>query len=851
MRPAEHQNNPLPYNPGAEGPVFTLHDGPPYANGKLHMGHALNKLLKDMVLRDKRRQGFHAELLANWDCHGLPLEQRFAGKRERFSTTTSYLAVVEAEARKWARVQSDALLELGVSYDPSESSLSCDPERQALVMSEFHRMVSKGLVSRRGHPSSWSPMDGTVLAGAETVEVEHNVPTATVLFPLRDPVDGLEAYLAVWTTTPWSLPGNAGVAYNPDLEYFLHQVEDKYVVALSQFLKGAEPVRTLGSEEMAEMRPQHPLHEAGYPLGMEMPPLMAAGFVSSDKGTGLVHVGPAHAMEDYALWKGLYDSAPFPDVVNSKGRYLDNLPLFGGLTVVEGNQQGQANDAVLKALEERGMLLETVNTTMTLEASWRSGGLLVTRPTDQWFVDLKDARSKAVKAVEDGDVQMVPERSRSRFLSMLRTRPDWLVSRQREWGVPLGLYVNKATGMPETDEALLYAVQNMVKTKGLAGWWDVTPAEHFAAAGRTDHEDFEKVTDVLDVWFDSACVQNYGQGPADLVVEGSDQHRGWYSSSLLKATCLDDPLPFRTVLTHGFVVDSERRKMSKSTSNGTTPEEALRKWKRDVLRLWVAHVDVTEDVPFSDKVLEEAAQARKSMRNTMRYLTAVLRDWTVDDSNAVSTWGPDLLLLAELDDLVAKCNQALDSYDMRKRMELVRDFLDHRMSGLHLDARKDRLYCEAGTVQWHGTRSVLMKAYSVLLELLEPLCPDLVAEMKEACKPEETNGTSSQQWLTYVEPLKSASSKVAKLCAEAGLKPKDVTLQINASNSKDLAEMMDVFGADGLARLLKVDLVVLAKQTTVTPSVLPECPRCRLHHAPDTDSWCKRCDEYHPDKQNA
>jgi isoleucyl-tRNA synthetase len=850
MRPAEQFNNPLPYVPGPNGPVFTLHDGPPYANGKLHMGHALNKLLKDMVLRDKRRQGFYAEFLTNWDCHGLPLEQRFAGKRDRFSTTTSYLAVVEAEARKWALMQSEALLELGVSYDPFQSSLSCDSERQALVMAEFHRMVTKGLVSRRGHPSSWSPMDGTVLAGAETLEVEHSVPTATVLFPLEDLLDGRETYLAVWTTTPWSLPGNAGVAYNPNLEYVLHSVDDKYVVALSQSLKNAKTLRTLNADEMSGMRPRHPFCDAGYPLGVDMPVLMPASFVSPDKGTGLVHVGPAHAMEDYLLWKELFNTAAFPDVVNSSGCYEEGLPLFGGLTVVDGDQLGEANQAVLDALMTRNKLLQTVESTMTLETSWRSGGLLVTRPTDQWFVDLKDARNRAVKAVENGNVTMVPERSKARFLSMLKTRPDWLVSRQREWGVPLGLYVNKATGMPETDKTLLCAVQDMVRTKGLSGWWDVTAEEHFAAAGRTDHKDFEKVTDVLDVWFDSACVQNYGQGPADLVVEGSDQHRGWYSSSLLKATALEDPLPFKTVLTHGFVVDSERRKMSKSSSNGTTPEQAMKKWSRDVLRLWVAHVDVTEDVPFSDKVLEEAAQARKSMRNTMRYLTGVLRDWTDNDSNAVSTWGPDLLLLAELDDLVAKCNHALSNYDMRRRMELVRDFLNHRMSGLHLDARKDCLYCDEGTDKWHGTRSVLMKAYSVLLELLDPLCPDLVTEMAEACKPQSTKSSGSDKWLKHLEPLKNASTRVVKFCVDAGLKSKDVTLHVDVSEDNELANLLKAFGGDGLARLLKVDLVVEDTKTTVSQSKKPECPRCRLHHAPDADSWCQRCEDYYPDNKS-
>ena len=840
MRPDLASSEPLPYDPGPDGSAFVLHDGPPYANGKLHMGHALNKLLKDMVLRDRRRQGFHAPLLANWDCHGLPLEQRFSGKRERFETTTSYLAVVEKEARKWSGVQSNALLALGVSYDPGQASLSCDPERQALVMREFHRMALKGLVSCRSVPSSWSPVDGTVLAGAETLEVERQVDTATVLFPLRDELDGEQVFLAVWTTTPWSLPGNAGVAFNPDLAYLLYRCADRLVAAVEGSLPEAEVVRSLAVGELAAMTPLHPLHEDGYPLGMTMPTLMPAAFVSADKGTGLVHVGPAHAAEDHALWTSLHNDT-FPDVVGPDGRYHSHVPLFAGMTVVDGEETGEANAAVLEALAARGRLLDTRTMALTLEASWRSGGLLVKRPTDQWFVDLSKARERAVDAVENGEVRMVPERSRARFLSMLRTRPDWLVSRQREWGVPLGLYVNRESREPLFDPAVMQAVRDAVAQKGLAGWWDTDARDHFAHAGRDDHDRYEKVTDVLDVWFDSACVQDYGQGPADLVVEGTDQHRGWYSSSLLKATALEDPLPFRTVLTHGFVVDGDRRKMSKSNGNGTTPEQALKKHSRDVLRLWTAHVDVTEDVPFSEKVLEEAAQARKAMRNTMRYLTGVLRDWTEADAAAVPDDGMDLLLLAETDRLVEDCDAALDAYDMRRRMELVRDFLDRRLSGLHLDARKDRLYCDAGTPAWHATRATLMHVYGVLLDLLDPLCPDLVREMETACsrRPVKPCKTDSS-WLAHRDPLDALADKVTRLTREAGLKHKDAVLHLGT----EARPLVEAFGLEGLARLLKVDEVREGDCERVGAAAPGECPRCRLHRVAGQEEWCGRCQDH-------
>ena len=843
MRPQDGDRTLLPYNPGPDGPAFTLHDGPPYANGRLHMGHALNKLLKDMVLRDKRRQGFHAPFLTNWDCHGLPLEQRFAGERERFSSTTSYLAMVEKEARKWADLQSDEFQCMGVAFNPDQSSLSCNSTRQALVMGEFHRMAMKGLVSHRSVPSSWSPVDQTVLAGAETVEVEKEVTVGTVLFPLEDGLDGEEAYLAVWTTTPWSLPGNAGVAYNPSLTYWLHRYEGRLLVALQNSFvdESVQVVRQVTPSEMAGMRPKHPFHDAGYPLRLSMPKLMPALYVTPDKGTGLVHVGPAHSAEDHSLWLSLHGSMPFPDVVGEDGYYHKGTPLFEGRTVVKGDDTGDASSAVLAHLHSRDMLLEPHAMTLTMEASWRSGGLLVKRPTSQWFVDLEVARARAVNAVESDQVRMVPERSRARFLSMLRTRPDWLVSRQREWGVPLGLYVHRKTGEPLFDPKLLQSVQNAVREHGLAGWWEVDAKEHFTLAGRTDHNAYEKVRDVLDVWFDSACVQNYGQPLADLVVEGSDQHRGWYSSSLLKAMALDDPLPFKTVLTHGFVVTADRRKMSKSDGNGMTPAAALKKWSRDVLRLWVAHVDVTEDVPMSASVLDEAAQTHKAMRNTLRYLTGVLRDWSEDDASAPPKRMENLLLVAELQELERNCDKALEDYDMRRRMEVVRDFMSQRLSGFHLDARKDLLYCRKGSPQWHEGRHTLMLVYAELLKLLDPLCPDLVTEMASACKPQDLpSAPPYAHLLRWVPAFTKLANEVTALAQAEDMKLGKSHLNLPPQDSDTLV----AFGSEATARFLKVDAVVLGESLQLQYAHLQPCARCRLHRVEEEGAWCEPCSAY-------
>lgn len=816
---------------------FVLHDGPPYANGRLHMGHALNRLLKDMVLRDRRRRGHHAPLLPNSDCHGLPLENRFAGRRSEFADRRAYLDALAAEAGSWVLAQAEGMRALGVAFDDRDRMLSCEPRVQALVMRQFHRLVQHGLVYRRDRPTSWSPSDRTVLADAETVDVEREVDECVVAFPLSAPLHGGPAALAVWTTTPWSLPGNVGVAWNPDASYGLYDAGGRRLVCSDEgaahLLPDALRLRDVCADELAGAVPRHPLHAHGYPLTGRDAPLVAADFVDASKGTGFVHLGPAHSQEDWETWKG-----PFPNVVGEDGRYVANLPLFAGLHVVRGGGLGDADAAVLTALGDADALVSRARRTMTLKRSWRSDGLLVVRSTPQWFVDLSDARARAVAAVEGGEVEMAPASSRQRFLSMLRTRPDWLVSRQREWGVPLGLFADRRTGAALADPSVLAAASGLVERGGLAAWWEATDAEVFALAGRDDHDDFERVTDVLDVWFDSACVQDYGQGPADLVVEGTDQHRGWFSSSLLKACALGDPLPFRTVLTHGFVVDETRAKMSKSSGNGTSPEDAVAKHGADVVRLWAALVDATADVPFSSQLLDEAKRTRDKLRNAMRYLTGVLRDWTAADAEAVVDGPHDRLLLSEAALLVRACDEAGDALDFRRQLELLRDFVDQRLSAHHVDVRKDLLYCRAGSPAWHASRSALMRTYGVLLDLLRTFAPTMVAELSEAMMPQEDCAPLPDvPDATLLDRLAAADEVVADLVAEAGLRRSDASLVLGP----DHAVLLSSAPHDQVARWLKVDRVAPASTNVVATVSEPTCPRCRLHTVAEDDGLCPPC----------
>jgi isoleucyl-tRNA synthetase len=833
---------PTDYDPGHPASTpFVLHDGPPYANGRLHMGHALNKLLKDMVLRDRRRQNHHAPFLPNWDCHGLPLESKFQHRRDDFPTRREYLAALRAEASHWAQVQHEGFQTLGVAYDCSNRTLSSDPSSEALVMSEFHRMVKAGLVYRRERPVGWSPMDRTVLADAESVDVEVQVPTVVAAFPLAWDLRDGPAALAVWTTTPWSLPGNAGVAWNPAAAYGLYDLAGRRAVCADataeEMLPGAARVRDVAASELEGAVPRHPLHEHGYPLTGVDWPLVSAPFVDADKGTGFVHLGPSHSLDDWQVWE-----RPYPNVVGEDGRYGADVPLFAGMQVVEGGVMGEADQAVLEALREADALLHEDRRVMTLKRSWRSEGLLVTRATPQWFVDLTRARERAVAAVEAGEVRMLPESSRNRFLSMLRTRPDWLVSRQREWGVPLGLYVHRGTGAVLDDPQVMAAAVADVARDGVTAWLDADPATHFAAAGRTDHADWERTTDVLDVWFDSACVADYGQGPADLVVEGTDQHRGWFSSTLLKACALGDPLPFKTVLTHGFVLDDAREKMAKSRGNGLTPEEAVKVHGPDVLRLWVALVDVTADMPFGQLLLDEARTTRDKMRNTLRYMTGVLRDWSPADGRFVPHDPHDLLLLAETRELAEAMDGAGDRYDFRRQLELVREFLDHRLSGHHLDVRKDRLYCDAGTPSWHATRATLMAVYAEVLDLLEPLTPTLVAEMRAALPvPDDALSArlANPKALELRDTLDRAEQEVDRLHRLTGVKRSDACVTLGDGHHP----LMGMAPAERVAHWLKVDRVVAGDLSAMEAVDDPLCVRCRRHEPHDEGRWCARCED--------
>jgi isoleucyl-tRNA synthetase len=414
---------------------------------------------------------------------------------------------------------------------------------------------------------------------------------------------------------------------------------------------------------------------------------------------------------------------------------------------------------------------------------------------------------------------------------MLANRPDWLVSRQREWGVPLGLYVHKNTG----EVLALPCVVDDIRENGIQAWMSTPTETHFEKAGRTDSEEYEKTTDILDVWFDSACVPQYGSHTADLVVEGTDQHRGWFSSVLLKACALGDPLPFKTVLTHGFVLDSNNDKMSKSKGNGLTPNHVVKKYGPDILRLWVCLVDVTKDVPFSLELLDEATSTRNKIRNTMRFFTGVLRDWSTDDQDVVVKSALDRLLFEQTKEFVSNFNNASLEYDFREMIDLVKTFTDHTL-GYHIDARKDVLYCSIGTPEWHSIRKTFMFVYSNLLSILDTLCPHMVREIKSYLDPVDVNPVLMINYKEFKSILDLAIHDITALRGDIKLMDAHYILV------DDYKKLLGYGSYVEVARWLRVDQVSLGEESKILEKTSATCTRCRLHHTND-DEWCVRCND--------
>ncbi|MFN4353538.1 isoleucine--tRNA ligase [Parvibaculum sp.] len=729
--------------------TFILHDGPPYANGNIHIGHSLNKILKDLVVRSQQMMGKDAAYVPGWDCHGLPIEWQIEEKYRKKGLNKDEVPPLEFRrecrefAQHWVDVQREEFKRLGVTGEWDNPYLTMSFDAEAKIVEEFQKFLMNGSLYRGSKPVMWSVVEKTALAEAEVEYHDHQSHTIWVKFPVvkGDALQG--ASIVIWTTTPWTIPANRAISYSPKIAYGLYEVKatgEKLVLAdalAEQVKKDAKieewtRLEDVPASSLALTVCKHPFNGQGYDFPV---PLLAGDHVTEEAGTGFVHTAPGHGQDDYFIWVENFGAKEIPDTVNEEGVYYDHVPLFGGKFVLtRQGKEGNANAAVIEELEKAGALLAKGKVTHSYPHSWRSKAPLIFRNTPQWFVSMeapieaaggKPFRQVALEEIEK--VRWVPARNRNRIYSMVETRPDWVLSRQRAWGVPLTLFVRKDDGALLCDPEVNARIVDAVAKEGADAWFE-RPASEFLG-NKYKADDYEKVTDILDVWFDSGSTHAFvleGRGmpsPADLYLEGSDQHRGWFQSSLLESCGTRGRAPYKQVLTHGFTMDEKGRKMSKSLGNVIAPQKIVEQNGADILRLWVASTDYWEDHNIGNDIIKSNVEAYRKLRNTFRYLLGNLSGF--DDAERVAVADmPELervILhrLAELDELVRK---AYYDYDFKRVTQALSNFMNVELSAFYFDIRKDALYCDApSSLRRRACRTVLDHLFECLTAWLAPV----------------------------------------------------------------------------------------------------------------------------------
>ncbi len=738
-------------NQAAGREKFILHDGPPYANGHLHIGHALNKILKDVVNRSRQMLGQDAAYVPGWDCHGLPIEwmieekYRARGMSKDSVPPAQFRRECREFATHWIEVQKREFERLGVVGDWANPYTTMSFEAEAQIVREIGKFLVNGALYRGAKPVLWSVVEQTALAEAEVEYHDHRSTTVWVRFPIAATgVPALSGAAAViWTTTPWTLPGNRAIAYSAALDYVAMRVDRALegsrakpgeillvAAALVDSLAkeaGIAAYTTLGrfaGTALAGTVARHPLASRGYEFPV---PLLAAGFVESDQGTGLVHIAPGHGADDFEL--GQAHGLPVPDTVGPDGVYLPGLPLFAGRSVYRPDgKPGDANEAVIAAIDAAGGLLARGVLVHAYPHSWRSKAPLIFRNTPQWFISMaaNGLREKALAAI--AETRWLPPQARNRITAMVESKPDWCVSRQRAWGVPIAVFTHRETGEPLRDPAVVERVAAAVAEHGSDVWFNAEAAQFLGNA--YNPADWQKVADIAEVWFDSGSTHAFVleqrpelKWPASLYLEGSDQHRGWFQSSLIEACGTRGRAPYEAVLTHGFVLDEDGRKMSKSLGNVVAPQDVMRDSGADILRLWVVGSDYSEDLRIGPEILKRQADVYRRLRNTLRYLLGALAGFDPAEAVGVAAM-PELERwvlhrLAELDLLVRR---AVEDFDFHTMFTALYQFCAVDLSAFYFDIRKDRLYCDApGDDARRTLRTVLDRTFDALVRWLAPI----------------------------------------------------------------------------------------------------------------------------------
>ncbi|MEM5495042.1 isoleucine--tRNA ligase [Hoeflea sp. AS16] len=770
-------------------PKYVLHDGPPYANGNIHIGHALNKILKDVITRSFQMRGFDSNYVPGWDCHGLPIEwkieeenYRSKGKEKPDLKDPAAMIEFRKECRNWAQhwvdVQSEEFKRLGIEGDFDKPYKTMDFKSEARIAGELLKIAKSGQLYRGSKPIMWSVVERTALAEAEVEYQQVESDTIWVKFPVVDGASELaDAFVVIWTTTPWTIPGNRAVSYSPRIAYGLYEVTaaendfgpqpgEKLIFAdaLAEecFAKAKLEFKRLSDVKPGDLEGMvcaHPLKglAGGYDFAV---PLIAGDHVTDDAGTGFVHTAPGHGREDFEAWmdaardieaRGISSKIPF--TVDDAGFYTKDVPGLGpdreggpARVIDDKGKKGDANQSVITALINAGNLFARGRLKHDYPHSWRSKKPIIFRNTPQWFVHMdKDfgdgttLRSRALKAI--GDTRFVPAAGQNRLRGMIEDRPDWVLSRQRAWGVPICVFAD-ADGNVLMDEAVNARILEAFEAEGADAWFAEGARERFLGDLASDPK-WLQVTDILDVWFDSGCTHVFTledrpdlKWPADVYLEGSDQHRGWFHSSLLESCATRGRAPYDAVITHGFTMAEDGRKMSKSLNNQVFPQDIMKESGADILRLWVMNTDYWEDQRLGKTVIKTNIDAYRKLRNTIRWMLGTLahdKGETIDPSEMPELERLMLHRLNELDQLV---RTGYDNFDFKRISRALTDFANIELSAFYFDIRKDALYCDAPSSQRRqASLQVIRTIFDCLVTWLAPMLPFTMEEAWLSHKP--------------------------------------------------------------------------------------------------------------------
>ncbi len=717
-------------------PEFVLHDGPPYANGDIHIGHALNKVIKDMINRHRSMTGYHVPYIPGWDTHGLPIEQALTNKgvNRKEMTVAEFRKLCEEYAYEQIENQKGQFRRLGVRGDWDNPYITLKPEFEARQIEVFGKMAEKGYIYKGLKPVYWSPSSESALAEAEIEYKDVESYSIYVAFSLKDAkgVVPEDAKFIIWTTTPWTIPANLGISVNPEITYTVVEANnEKYIVAKDLLEKVAaelgwesyDVVQEVKGESLDRLVAEHPIYKRDSLI-------MLGDHVTTEAGTGCVHTAPGHGEDDYQVGKR-YD-LPVLSPVDNRGCYTDEAPGFEGLFYEK------ANPVMVEKLQELGALLKVAKFVHSYPHDWRTKKPVIYRATPQWFASVAMFRDELLQAVRD--TEFTPSWGETRLYNMLRDRGDWVISRQRAWGVPIPIFYAENNEPIITPETIAH-ISSLFREHGSNIWFqreakDLLP-EGFTHPGSPNGE-FTKENDIMDVWFDSGSthqgvlVERGMKYPADLYLEGSDQHRGWFNSSLITSVAINGHAPYKGLLTHGFVLDGEGRKMSKSIGNVIIPQKVMDQYGADILRLWVASVDYTADVRISMDMLKQISEVYRKIRNTLRFLHGNLSDYNNQTDRVAyeDLREMDQYMYMRLQDLLKQVRTAYDRYEFSNVYHVVNNFVAIELSAFYLDIAKDVVYIEgADNKDRRAMQTVMYDTLLTLLKVLTPIIPHTTDEL--------------------------------------------------------------------------------------------------------------------------